>query len=86
MNTPLLTPAELKAWRARLGISQTEAETRVFFGTHYSGRHWRRWENGEHSVPRWLTYIRYWLPDLPAQRPGQGGMGTGSFGKGIAKK
>lgn len=58
-----LTPEMLIEWRARLEISQVEAEHRLGMGN--KGRTWRRWEKGERKIPAWLNYIHTWLPDLP---------------------
>ena len=45
-----MTPADLKAWRAREGLSQRAAAT--FAGVHRVT--WANWERGKFPVPHWL--------------------------------
>lgn len=49
LSTPV--PDELRQWRVHNGLTQTKAAEIV--GVHE--RSWRRWENGERSIPKMLT-------------------------------
>jgi DNA (cytosine-5)-methyltransferase 1 len=51
MKTP--TPAALKAWRAKHGLTQREAGAFAYVRL----RSWQKWEYGERPVPHWLRAV-----------------------------
>ena len=61
-----LTGEDLKEWRLRLGVSAVDIERRL--GVSRSGQMWGRWESGAFKPPTLLSYIAYWLPELPDPR------------------
>ncbi|MFC3228775.1 helix-turn-helix domain-containing protein [Marinibaculum pumilum] len=42
-----MTPASLRDWRKRLGLTQAEAAERMGYGL----RQWNSWENGRADIP-----------------------------------
>ena len=60
-----MTPADLRAWRHRLGLFQREAALRL----DVSLRCWVAWERGETRIPLAVKLACRWLEALAVRQP-----------------